>query len=275
MPGEGERSARRGPRPRGTVRSALVDAGLELARSGGPDAVVLREVTRMVGVVPNAAYRHFSNRDALLAAVRDEAVKELAARMGASISQVRAGPHTPTGARLRLRAVGEAYLEFARTQARLFDTAFATPDRPCSPRRSRPPPVRPVRRPRSRHRWAICRRPSTTSSAPDSSPRTVARTSSTRSGRASTGSRSCCADRCNRYPNARRPDSKPKRSRSSGRPSAEAHTASRPAAAFATFSARGASIDGGPDRGRAIGAKIAAGAGAAPQPDRLRVAEPF
>ena len=61
----------RGPRPRGTVRSALVEAGLELARSGGPDAVVLREVTRMVGVVPNAAYRHFADRDALLAAVRE------------------------------------------------------------------------------------------------------------------------------------------------------------------------------------------------------------
>jgi hypothetical protein len=40
------------------VRSALVAAGLELARAGGPDAVVLRDVRRMIGVVPNAAYRH-------------------------------------------------------------------------------------------------------------------------------------------------------------------------------------------------------------------------
>src|SRR6185436_18333328 len=101
MTGGGERAARRGPRPRGTVRAALVSAGLELARTGGPDAVVLREVTRMVGVVPNAAYRHFTDRDALLAAVRDEAVRELAGRMADGMSQVRAGPHTPTGARLR------------------------------------------------------------------------------------------------------------------------------------------------------------------------------
>src|SRR5918911_4933495 len=100
-----DRTWRRGPRPRGTVRSALVDAGLELARSGGPDAVVLREVTRMVGVVPNAAYRHFADRDAMLAAVRDEAVRELARRMASGMSQVRAGPHTPTGARRRLTAV--------------------------------------------------------------------------------------------------------------------------------------------------------------------------
>lgn len=86
---------------------------------------MLREVTRMVGVVPNTAYRHFADRDALLAAVRDEAVRELAQRMADRMSQVRAGPHTPTGARLRLQAVGTSYLEFARTEPGLFATAFA------------------------------------------------------------------------------------------------------------------------------------------------------
>jgi AcrR family transcriptional regulator len=119
-------SVRRGPRPRGTVRAALVEAGVELARSGGPDAVVLREVTRMVGVVPNAAYRHFPDREALLAAVRDAAIKELAARMADGMRRVRARRGTPTGAQRRLGAVGQAYLEFARTEPGLFDTAFAT-----------------------------------------------------------------------------------------------------------------------------------------------------
>jgi AcrR family transcriptional regulator len=120
---------RRGPRPRGAIRSALVEAGVALARSGGPDAVVLREVTRMVGVVPNTAYRHFADRDALLAAVSAEAVSRLAQRMADRMNAVRAGPHTPTGARLRLRAVGQAYLEFARTEPGLFDTAFAASER--------------------------------------------------------------------------------------------------------------------------------------------------
>src|SRR5215472_7307666 len=105
---------RRSRRPPGGLRTALIEVGLELARLGGPDAVVLREVTRRVGVVPNAAYRHFADRDALLGAVRDEAVKILADRMASRMSQVRPGPHTPTGARLRLRAVGASYLEFAR-----------------------------------------------------------------------------------------------------------------------------------------------------------------
>jgi AcrR family transcriptional regulator len=123
------------------VRSALIEAGVELARSGGPDAVVLREVTRMVGVVPNAAYRHFADRDALLAAVRDAAVRRLAQRMADGMNQIRAGAHTPTGARLRMRAVGEAYLEFARTEPGLFDTAFAAPDHPSSGESDEPQPL--------------------------------------------------------------------------------------------------------------------------------------
>jgi AcrR family transcriptional regulator len=108
------------------VRAALVAAGVELARSSGPDAVVLREVTRMVGVVPNAAYRHFPDRDALLGAVRDAAIRQLAQRMAQGMRRVRARRGTSTGAQRRLGAVGQAYLEFARTEPGLFDTAFAT-----------------------------------------------------------------------------------------------------------------------------------------------------
>ena len=46
----------------GDLRRALLEAGIELARQGGPEAVVLREATRRAGVVPNAAYRHFASR---------------------------------------------------------------------------------------------------------------------------------------------------------------------------------------------------------------------
>src|SRR5215469_2413643 len=79
-------------RPRGAVRDGLIAAGLELARTGGPDAVVLREATRIVGVVPNAAYRHFTGRDELLAAVCAAAMNELADRMAAGVARVR-GKH--------------------------------------------------------------------------------------------------------------------------------------------------------------------------------------
>jgi AcrR family transcriptional regulator len=119
--------AERRRRPRGAVRDGLVAAGLELARTGGPDAVVLREATRMVGVVPNAAYRHFADRDELLAAVCSAAMRELAGRMAAGVARVAGGYGDPVAARWRLGAVGTAYLEFAREEPGLFATAFAVP----------------------------------------------------------------------------------------------------------------------------------------------------
>ncbi len=112
---------------RGAVRGGLVAAGLELARTGGPQAVVLREATRMVGVVPNAAYRHFADHDELLAAVCAAAMNELASRMAAGVARVRGRHGDAAAARLRLGAIGTAYLEFARDEPGLFATAFALP----------------------------------------------------------------------------------------------------------------------------------------------------
>ena len=115
-------------RPRGAVRDGLVAAGLELARAGGPDAVVLREATRMVGVVPNAAYRHFADRDELLAAVCAAAMREFAYRMAAGVARVDGPYGDPAAAGLRLYAIGVAYLDFAREEPGLFATAFALPE---------------------------------------------------------------------------------------------------------------------------------------------------
>jgi AcrR family transcriptional regulator len=104
-----------------------VAAGLELARNGGPDAVLLREATRLVGVVPNAAYRHFADRDELLAAVCAAAMVELADRMADRVARVRGKHGDPAAAGRRLGAIGAAYLEFARQEPGLFATAYAVP----------------------------------------------------------------------------------------------------------------------------------------------------
>jgi AcrR family transcriptional regulator len=114
-------------RPRGAVREGLIAAGLELARTGGPDAVVLREATRAVGVVPNAAYRHFADRDELLAAVCAAAMRELGDRMAAEVGEVEGEYGDPAAAFFRLGAIGDAYLKFAREEPGLFATAFALP----------------------------------------------------------------------------------------------------------------------------------------------------
>jgi AcrR family transcriptional regulator len=119
--------AERRRRPRGAVRDGLIAAGLELARAGGPDGVVLREATRMVGVVPNAAYRHFADRDELLAAVCAAAMGELGDRMAADVARVPGRHGDPAAARGRLGAIGLAYLRFAREEPGLFATAFALP----------------------------------------------------------------------------------------------------------------------------------------------------
>src|ERR671936_160604 len=100
----GDRTGTRRRRQRGAVRDGLVAVGLELARAGGPDAVVLREAARMVGVVPNAAYRHFADRDELLAAVCTAAMREFAARMAAGVARVRGKYGDVAPARRRLRA---------------------------------------------------------------------------------------------------------------------------------------------------------------------------
>jgi AcrR family transcriptional regulator len=119
--------ATRKRRPAGQVRQGLIDAGIELARRGGPNAVVLREATRHVGVAPNAAYRHFQDRDALLNAVSVAAMRDLAGRMEAGIALVPNRYGTKIGARARLNAIGEAYLEFALSEPGLFETAFSVP----------------------------------------------------------------------------------------------------------------------------------------------------
>ncbi len=116
-----------GRRPPGQVRSALIAAGLDLARAGGPDAVVLREATRRVGVAPNAVYRHFADLDALLADVGAAAMGELARRMREQVAAVPVGGDPKETAIARLGALGEAYLGFATDETGLFETAFAVP----------------------------------------------------------------------------------------------------------------------------------------------------
>jgi AcrR family transcriptional regulator len=81
----------------------------------------------MVGVAPNAAYRHFADRDELLAAVSAAAMRQLAARMAAGVARVRGNHGDPGAARRRLGAIGTAYLAFASEEPGLFATAFALP----------------------------------------------------------------------------------------------------------------------------------------------------
>jgi AcrR family transcriptional regulator len=114
------------PYHHGNLRAVLIDTAVELARSTGPDGVALREVARRAGVSHNAAYRHFTDRAALLAEVSDRAYAELERAMRERIAAV-AETEPVRRASARLRETGLAYVDFALREPGLFATAFIAP----------------------------------------------------------------------------------------------------------------------------------------------------
>jgi AcrR family transcriptional regulator len=110
----------------GNLREELVRQAVALAREKGEDGVVLREVARRAGVSHNAAYRHFSDREELLALVAQAGMQELAAAMRLRLAR-KFGGSAEVRARRRLREIGTAYVEFALAEPGLFGVAFAAP----------------------------------------------------------------------------------------------------------------------------------------------------
>jgi AcrR family transcriptional regulator len=120
-------SARTQPYHHGNLRPVLVDTAVELARTTGPDGVVLREVARRAGVSHNAAYRHFEDRAALLAEVADRAMAQLEQAMRTRADAVTVADPV-VRARKRLGETGRAYVHFAITEPGLFAVAFTSPE---------------------------------------------------------------------------------------------------------------------------------------------------
>jgi AcrR family transcriptional regulator len=120
------------PYHHGHLREALIGAALATARTEGPDAVVLRAATRAAGVSPNAAYRHFADRDQLLSIVAARCLERLAELIETRLAEVATDPDPVAAAWQRLRAAGSAYVEFAVTEPGWFRTAFGA-TRPAEP----------------------------------------------------------------------------------------------------------------------------------------------
>ncbi|MGK2310203.1 TetR/AcrR family transcriptional regulator [Cutibacterium sp. V947] len=111
----------------GHLHEALVEEGLEMARSGGAEAVVLREATRRAGVSPNAAYRHFTNREALLDEVGLAAAEQIGRKMCDAMAEVQPGDDEAEPV-AKLVAACRAYLDFALAEPGLFDVAYRISD---------------------------------------------------------------------------------------------------------------------------------------------------
>lgn len=102
----------------GDLPSALVRAATEVIAEHGLDRFTLREAARRLGVTHVAAYRHFTDRRALLAAVAVQGFQSLRRRLE------RARRATPARLEPRLRAVLRAYVEFCWAEPALTAVMF-------------------------------------------------------------------------------------------------------------------------------------------------------
>ena len=104
----------------GDLRRVLLQASIRLIAQAGPEAFTLREVARMAGVSHNAPYRHFRDKESLLAAVAAEGFRQLARSL-----QEHAGKRR--GAWQRFEAAGEGYVAFALRWPQHFAIMFDAP----------------------------------------------------------------------------------------------------------------------------------------------------
>ncbi|CCK24780.1 hypothetical protein BN159_0401 [Streptomyces davaonensis JCM 4913] len=108
-------------RPTGThhgdLRNALEQAALALVQERGPHGFTLAEACRRAGVSVSAPYKHFADRDALLASLALKGYQEQQRRFRAALS-------TSTDPAEQLAAFAAAYVRFAAEERALFDITF-------------------------------------------------------------------------------------------------------------------------------------------------------
>jgi AcrR family transcriptional regulator len=102
----------------GNLREALIEAALELIAQKGPAGVTFAEAARVVGVSAAAPYRHFRDRDALLADVARRGFERFTAELAKAWNDGRPSPMAA------FRNVGKAYLDFARAEPAYYSAMF-------------------------------------------------------------------------------------------------------------------------------------------------------
>jgi AcrR family transcriptional regulator len=109
------------------LKQTLVDAAVGVIAEVGPQAFTLREVARRAGVSHNAPYRHFEDKDDLLAAVAAQGFDRLTESMRKGITKGRTAAE-------RLRLAGRGYVQFAMHWPQhilvMFETSAPSAERP-------------------------------------------------------------------------------------------------------------------------------------------------
>jgi AcrR family transcriptional regulator len=103
----------------GNLREALIQAGLKLLSEGGLEKLSLRAAAQLAGVSHAAPYRHFRDKDALVAAIAEQGFLLLTARMQEEEKRV-AVSDLPA----RLSAIGVGYVAFAIEHPGYFRVIF-------------------------------------------------------------------------------------------------------------------------------------------------------
>ncbi len=102
----------------GNLKEALVRAALELIAQKGPAGFTFAEAARWAGVSPAAPYRHFRDRDELLASVALRGFSRFEAALARAWDDGRPDVFTA------LDRLGKAYLEFARAEPAYYSAMF-------------------------------------------------------------------------------------------------------------------------------------------------------
>lgn len=97
----------------GDLRNAFLRAALALVEARGVNGFSMREAARELGVSPSAAYRHFADKDALLAALAEDGDARMAAAMRSAGREARKGLTGVAAVIAELWAYGGAIIEFA------------------------------------------------------------------------------------------------------------------------------------------------------------------
>lgn len=102
----------------GDLAEAMVRAALKLIVEFGPAGFTFAEVTRVVGVSAAAPYRHFRDRDALMAAIAKRGFERFTLALEKSWNEGK--PDALTA----FKAIGQAYLTFAREEPAYYAAMF-------------------------------------------------------------------------------------------------------------------------------------------------------
>lgn len=100
----------------GDLRSALVEAGLKALEAQDINDISLRQLAREVGVSPTAVYRHFPDKDALMAALAQSGIEQMAAWQKDAAQDA--------GETNAFAATGRAYVRWALANPSLFRLVF-------------------------------------------------------------------------------------------------------------------------------------------------------